>query len=148
METANKLEVENDTKSQKMSWIIKKKIIKLSLVYFFLVSAPWYLLPLMDYFGKTLKLAINFFIKELKLSKFQIVLVETVSNHFLQNQMWPDHFWTYQKKWKMNYFDFHCWWLLLYISEFCYCSRNKCCECKKLFQWSDFILPKCWLWIR
>ena len=87
METANELEVENDTKSQKMSWIIKKKIIKLSLVYFFLVSAPWYLLPLMDYFGKTLKLAINFFIKELKLSKFQIVLVETVSNHFLQNQM-------------------------------------------------------------
>ena len=87
METANELEVENETKPQKMSWIIKKKIMKLSLVYFFLVSAPWYLLPLMDYFGKTLKLAINFFIKELKLSKFQIVLVETVSNHFLQNLM-------------------------------------------------------------
>ena len=56
METANELEVENETKPQKMSWIIKKKIIKLSLVYFFLVSAPWYILPLMDYFGKAMKL--------------------------------------------------------------------------------------------
>ena len=52
METVNELEVENETKPQKMSWVIKKKIIKLSLVYFFLVSAPWYILPLMDYLGK------------------------------------------------------------------------------------------------
>ena len=54
METVNELEVENETKPQKMSWVIKKKIIKLSLVYFFLVSAPWYILPLMDYLGKAL----------------------------------------------------------------------------------------------
>ena len=60
METANELEVENETKPQKMSWIIKKKIIKLSLVYFFLVSAPWYILPLMDYLGKALMCQLNF----------------------------------------------------------------------------------------
>ena len=69
METANELEVENETKPQKMSWVIKKKIIKLSLVYFFLVSAPWYILPLMDYLGKALKLSIKF----LKMKKIKII---------------------------------------------------------------------------